>query len=69
MFVTFKRLLHNRTYMLNTVSGSFYVFGYIPYWTYTPKYLETQYHQSAATARYGGREWLHLPSPPQPHVN
>lgn len=51
MLVTFKRLLHNRPYMLNTISGIFYVFGYMPYWTYTPKYLETQYHQSASTAR------------------
>lgn len=51
MFVTFKRLLRNKTYMLKTVSDMFYVFGYMPYWTFTPKYLETQYHQSASTAR------------------
>lgn len=51
MMVTFKRLLHNRIYMLNTISGAFYVFGYMPYWTFTPKYLEIQYRQSAATAR------------------
>lgn len=51
MLITFKRLLGNRIYILNTISGGFYVFGYMPYWTYTPKYLETQFNVSAATAR------------------
>lgn len=51
MFVTFKRLLKNRTLMMNNVSSLFYLFGYIPYWTFTPKYIETQFRQSASVSR------------------
>lgn len=52
MFVTFKRLFKNGTLMLNNISSLFYFFGYIPYWTFSPKYIETQYRQSASTSRY-----------------
>lgn len=51
MLTTFKRLLRNRTYMVGIFSSVFYVFGYMPYWTFTPKYLEIQYHVTASTAR------------------
>ncbi|CAG9800804.1 unnamed protein product [Chironomus riparius] len=50
MFVTFKRLLKNATYMLNNISSIFYYFGFMPYWIFTPKYIETQYKQSASTS-------------------
>lgn len=52
MFVTFKRLLKNKTYMVNNVGSCFYFFGMMPYWVFTPKYIETQYKQSASTAKY-----------------
>lgn len=52
MLVTFKRLLLNATLMFNNISSLFYFFGYLPYWTYTPKYIETQYRQSASVSRY-----------------
>lgn len=51
MFKTFKRLLGNTTFMCNNISSLFYIFGYIPYWTFTPKYIETQYRQSASVSR------------------
>lgn len=51
MFKTFRRLLRNMTYMLNNLSSLFYVFGYTPYWTFTPKYIETQYRQSASVSK------------------
>ncbi|XP_067634401.1 solute carrier organic anion transporter family member 74D-like [Eurosta solidaginis] len=50
MLVTFKRLLTNKTLMFNNVSSIFYFFGYMPYWIFTPKYIEIQYRQSAATS-------------------
>lgn len=52
MFTTFRRLLTNTIFMSNTISSLFYVFGYLPYWVFTPKYIETQYRQSASTSRY-----------------
>lgn len=51
MFVTFKKLLMNKTYMSNTIAGIFYFFGYMPFWMFTPKYIEIQYRQSASTSR------------------
>lgn len=51
MLETLKRLVKNKVFMLNTIAGFLYFFGQIPYWTFTPKYIETQYKQSAAFAR------------------
>ncbi|XP_054738862.1 solute carrier organic anion transporter family member 74D-like [Anastrepha obliqua] len=50
MFVTFKRIVKNKTLMCNNISSIFYYFGYMPYWIFTPKYIEIQYRQSAATS-------------------
>ncbi|EDW72267.1 uncharacterized protein Dwil_GK20832 [Drosophila willistoni] len=50
MLKTFKRLITNKTYMCNTLSSVFYLVGYTPYWIFTPKYIEVQYRQSAATS-------------------
>lgn len=50
MITTFKRIATNKCYMCNTFSSVFYYFGYMPYWIFTPKYIETQYKQSASTA-------------------
>lgn len=51
MKVTFKRLLTNKTYMLNNFASIFYLFGFMPYWIFSPKYIETIYRQSASTSR------------------
>lgn len=52
MIVTFKRLIRNKAYMINNFSSIFYFFGYLPYWIFTPKYIETQYKQSASVASF-----------------
>ena len=52
MIATFKRLSKNLVYILNNIASIFYFFGFMPYWMFTPKYIETQYKQSASTARY-----------------
>ncbi|KAK3908294.1 Solute carrier organic anion transporter family member 74D [Frankliniella fusca] len=50
MLLTFKRLLQNPTLMCNNAASVFYFFGYMPYWIYMPKYIETQYRQSASSS-------------------
>lgn len=51
MKATFKRLITNKIYMFNNLSSIFYLFGYMPYWIFSAKYIETIYRQSAATSR------------------
>lgn len=48
MLTTFKRLLTNTTFMCNNLAAVFYFMGYMPYWIFMPKYIETQYKQSAS---------------------
>ncbi|EDW01467.1 GH20434 [Drosophila grimshawi] len=50
MMLAVKRLAKNKIYVYNTIASMLYFFGYVPYWTFTPKYIETQYQQSASTA-------------------
>lgn len=50
MATTFKRLFRNKIYIYNNFASIFYCFGYMPYWIYTPKYIEIQYKQTAATS-------------------
>lgn len=50
MLKTFHRLIRNPTLMYNNLASVFYFFGYIPYWIFTPKYIEIQYHQSASVS-------------------
>lgn len=50
MFRTFKRLLTNTTLMCNNLATVFYFVGYMPYWIFMPKYIETQYKQSASVS-------------------
>ncbi|XP_026294065.1 solute carrier organic anion transporter family member 74D-like [Frankliniella occidentalis] len=50
MLLTFKRLMQNPTLMCNNAASVFYFFGYMPYWIYMPKYIETQYRQSASSS-------------------
>lgn len=52
MIKTFKRVLTNKILMLNTFASVFYIFGFIPYWTFMAKYIETQYRMSASASRY-----------------
>ncbi|XP_046383250.1 solute carrier organic anion transporter family member 74D-like [Ischnura elegans] len=50
MIVTLTRLLKNKIFMMNNLAAIFYFFGYMPYWIFMPKYIETQYRQSASTS-------------------
>ncbi|XP_074101813.1 organic anion transporting polypeptide 58Dc [Cotesia typhae] len=50
MIETFKRLLSNNTLMCNNLATVFYFLGYMPYWIFMPKYIETQYKQSASVS-------------------
>ncbi|XP_017132036.1 solute carrier organic anion transporter family member 74D isoform X2 [Drosophila elegans] len=50
MMKTVRRLARNKVYVYNTSASILYFFGYMAYWIFTPKYIETQYRQSAATA-------------------
>lgn len=50
MIATFKRLIFNSTLMLNNFASIFYFLGYMPYWIFLPKYIETQYRQSASAS-------------------
>lgn len=50
MVKTFKRLISNTILMLNNFASIFYFLGYMPYWIFLPKYIETQYRQSASAS-------------------
>lgn len=51
MIATLKRLLKNKALMSNHFAAVFYMFGFTPYWIFTPKYIESQYKQSASSAK------------------
>jgi hypothetical protein len=42
------RLAKNKVLLFNSFSSVFYMFGFIGYWTFMPKYMETQFRQSAS---------------------
>ncbi|ALC41404.1 Oatp58Da, partial [Drosophila busckii] len=50
MLICIKRLLRNKVYVYNNIASLLYFFGYMPYWMFMPKYIETQYKQSASKA-------------------
>ncbi|XP_039480985.1 solute carrier organic anion transporter family member 74D isoform X1 [Drosophila santomea] len=50
MMKTVRKLSKNKVYIYNTMASILYFFGYMAYWIFTPKYIETQYRQSAAMA-------------------
>ncbi|KAH8290809.1 hypothetical protein KR054_006054 [Drosophila jambulina] len=50
MIQTVRKLTKNKVYVYNTMASIMYFFGYMAYWIFTPKYIETQYRQSAAMA-------------------
>lgn len=47
---TLLRLFKNKLLMYNTLSGIFYILGASAYITFMSKYLEVQFHKSAADA-------------------
>ncbi|XP_025419065.1 solute carrier organic anion transporter family member 5A1-like isoform X2 [Sipha flava] len=52
-FVTsIKRILTNRILLFGSASNSFFVLGLIGYWTFMPKYMETQFRQTAAKSNF-----------------
>jgi Organic Anion Transporter Polypeptide (OATP) family/Kazal-type serine protease inhibitor domain len=52
MMMTFSRLLKNKVFMLMNWAGVLHLFGFLPYWIYTPKYIETIYRQSASASSF-----------------
>uniref|UniRef100_A0A1B0CRW9 Solute carrier organic anion transporter family member n=1 Tax=Lutzomyia longipalpis TaxID=7200 RepID=A0A1B0CRW9_LUTLO len=48
MVTTLKRLFSNKIFMMNNCASIFYFFGFTPYWIFTPKYMESQYQQTAS---------------------
>ncbi|KAH8407484.1 hypothetical protein KR222_002224, partial [Zaprionus bogoriensis] len=50
MWRSVKSLASNKVYVYNTLASIAYFFGYMVYWIFTPKYIETQYRQSASMA-------------------
>ncbi|XP_054269028.1 solute carrier organic anion transporter family member 74D-like isoform X1 [Macrosteles quadrilineatus] len=52
MINTYLRLLKNKTLMCNNFASVFYFMGYMPYWIFMPKYIETIYKQTAAFASF-----------------
>lgn len=44
------RLTKNKILLFNSFSSVFFMFGYIGYWIFMPKYMETQFRQSASTS-------------------
>lgn len=47
-----KRILTNKILIFNSASNSFFVLGLIGYWTFMPKYMETQFRQTAAYSNF-----------------
>jgi Organic Anion Transporter Polypeptide (OATP) family. len=45
-----RRLAKNKILLFNSFSAVFFMFGYIGYWIFMPKYMETQFRQSASTS-------------------
>ncbi|KAK6619421.1 hypothetical protein RUM43_012178 [Polyplax serrata] len=52
MMKTIKRLMKNKTYVYNNLASIFYCIGYMPYWIFMPKYIETQYKLSASYSSF-----------------
>jgi len=57
MLDSLKRLAVNKVYIYNMLASILYFFGYMPYWIFTPKYIEIQYRQSASTANMATGTW------------
>ncbi|XP_017090680.2 solute carrier organic anion transporter family member 74D [Drosophila bipectinata] len=57
MMQSLKRLAANKVYVYNSLSSILYIFGYMPYWIFTPKYMEIQYRQSASLANMATGTW------------
>ncbi|XP_020806566.1 solute carrier organic anion transporter family member 2A1 [Drosophila serrata] len=57
MMDSLKRLASNKVYVYNTFASILYFFGYMPYWIFTPKYIEIQYRQSASTSTMATGTW------------
>ncbi|XP_025194151.1 solute carrier organic anion transporter family member 5A1-like isoform X2 [Melanaphis sacchari] len=47
-----KRILTNKILIFNSASNSFFMLGLIGYWTFMPKYMETQFRQTAANSNF-----------------
>jgi hypothetical protein len=45
-----RRLAKNKVLLFNSLSSVFFMFAYGGYWIFMPKYVETQFRQSAAAS-------------------
>uniref|UniRef100_A0A6P4FI72 Solute carrier organic anion transporter family member n=1 Tax=Drosophila rhopaloa TaxID=1041015 RepID=A0A6P4FI72_DRORH len=57
MLDSLKRLARNKVYVYNMLASILYFFGYMPFWIFTPKYIEIQYRQSASTSTMATGTW------------
>lgn len=48
--ISFIRLFKNKLFMLNNISGIFYVFGFMPFWIYSAKLIETLFRQTSSAS-------------------
>jgi hypothetical protein len=46
--VALRRLVKNKILVFNSLSTVFFMCGLTGYWTFMPKYMETQFRQSAS---------------------
>lgn len=42
----------NKILLFNSASNSFFILGLIGYWTFMPKYIETQFRQTASNSNF-----------------
>lgn len=47
---TFMRLCKNKVFMFTNVASILFIMGFMPFWIFTPKYIEIQFRQTASVA-------------------
>lgn len=47
---TFRRLSRNKVFVYNNLAAIFYLFGFMPFYTYKAKFIEVQYLVSPSVA-------------------
>ncbi|KAH8301816.1 hypothetical protein KR059_012315, partial [Drosophila kikkawai] len=57
MFDSLKRLASNKVYVYYALGSIFYCYSYMPYWSFTSKYMEIQFRQSASTSTLAMGTW------------
>lgn len=47
---TFYRLWNNKVFMYTNMASILFIFGFMPFWIFSPKYIEIQFRQTASVA-------------------